>query len=61
MPLCKFLCSCCGKEFELFLKPSEIDSGIKCAHCQTEVRSSEAAQLDADQSDSAVCGPNKVT
>ncbi len=61
MPLCKFLCPCCGREFELFLRPSEVEAGVKCLHCQAEVKSSEPAQPDADQSRSPGCGPNKVT
>jgi putative FmdB family regulatory protein len=61
MPLCKFLCSSCGQEFELFLKPSEMDAGVKCPRCQAEVKDSESAQPDADQTGSAGCAPNKVT
>ena len=60
MPLCKFLCSCCSKEFELFLRPSEMGVGVRCPHCQAEVKSSEPAQPE-DPSSSAGCGPNKVT
>jgi putative FmdB family regulatory protein len=61
VPLCKFLCSCCGHEFELFLRPSEMDAGVKCPRCQAEVKDSGPAQPDTDQADSAGCGPNKVT
>jgi putative FmdB family regulatory protein len=61
VPLCKFLCSCCGHEFELFLRPSEIDVGVKCPRCQAEVKDSGPAQPDADQTGSAGCSPNKVT
>jgi putative FmdB family regulatory protein len=61
VPLREFLCSCCGRKFELFLKPSEMDIGVKCPHCQTEVKESEPVQSDTDRSGSAGCGPNKVT
>jgi len=61
MPLCKFLCSCCGQEFELFLRPSEVDAGVQCPHCQAEVKEGGPVEPDAGQSDSAGCGPAKVT
>ena len=60
MPLFKFLCTCCRKEFELFLRPSEMGVGVKCPHCQAEVEGSELAQPE-EQTGSAGCGPNKVT
>jgi len=58
MPLCKFHCSCCGEDFELFLRPSEMGAGVKCPQCQAEVRE---AGPDADQANAAGGGPGKVT
>ena len=61
MPLCKFHCSCCGQEFELFLRPSEMDAGVKCPQCQAEVREPGVDGPETDQQSSAGCGPGKVT
>jgi hypothetical protein len=61
MPLCKFLCPSCGQEFELFLRPSEVDAGVKCLFCQAEVKEGGPVQPDTGQGDSAGCGPAKVT
>ena len=61
MPLTKFVCSGCGQEFEIFLRPSEMGTAVKCPRCQSEAKESGALQPDTDEADSAGCGPSKVT
>ena len=61
MPLYRFACSSCGREFELFLRPSEAGAGVKCPHCQADVKNSQPAQKETDQEGSSGCGSGKVT
>jgi len=61
MPLRKFLCSLCHKEFELFLNLSEMAIGVKCPYCQAEVGDAGPDGPNEDQPDSTGCGTNKIT
>ncbi len=61
MPLYKFLCPSCGREFELFLRPSEAGAGVQCPHCQADVKDCQPPQTETSQDGSGGCGPGKVT
>jgi len=61
MALYRFLCSSCSREFELFLRPSEVGMAVKCPHCQAETKDGSPAEAEADQDGKAGRGPGKVT
>jgi putative FmdB family regulatory protein len=62
VPLFTFICPSCRRNFELFLRPSEMGSVVKCLHCGAEVKEPPTPTEEAERSQvNAVCGPSKVT
>jgi len=59
MPLHAFHCGGCGGDFELFLRPSEVVSGVPCPDCGEPTRREfpEEAAVDGPSEEPApVCG-----
>jgi putative FmdB family regulatory protein len=64
MPLFRFNCRRCGKDFELFLRVSEARALPPCPYCRA-TETERAPDVEGGDclgsADNAACGPKKAT